>query len=68
MISVRTPSGKVLHLASSRTAMHTFCGRIFYDNIDEIRDLASDATPASACRSCAEQNARKRRRKLLHGL
>lgn len=57
MIVVRTPTGRLSHLASSTSAERTFCGIRFHPEIDSVMPYVR--MPAGVCQSCL--SGRKRR-------
>lgn len=52
MIAVRLPLGKLNHLATSRSAVVTFCGRKFSEGVDEVAEIRRDV-PTDLCTPCA---------------
>ena len=66
MICVRTPTGKMSHMASTKESKVTFCGRVFAAGVDEISEL-KDA-PKDLCQQCAAADHRRRHRYSMYGV
>lgn len=62
MISVRTPTGKLLHLASSMNVTLTFCGRGFHPGVDEAKEIY-EVPKFGVCSSCHSSYVRRTNRK-----
>jgi hypothetical protein len=62
VIAVRTPTGKLDHLAMSVNSTRTFCGLEFHPNVDKVWEIESPR--GDDCRSCLSADARRRARQL----